>query len=71
VPAALDAAGALTQLGDSVAVYLDAGTAPGGIASTIVDATGDGLRLVRAGAIDLARLQAVAAVAGTDPDSDR
>lgn len=71
VPAALDAAGALDQLGDSVAVYLDAGTAPGGIASTIVDATGDGLRLVRAGAVDLARLRAVAAVAGTGPDSAR
>lgn len=61
-PAALTAADARDQLGASVAVYLDAGTAPGGVASTIVDATGDTLRLVRRGALGLEELRAVAPV---------
>ncbi|WP_311836146.1 L-threonylcarbamoyladenylate synthase [Cellulomonas fimi] len=65
-PAALSARDAVDQLGDAVAVYLDAGTAPGGVASTIVDATGGTLRLVRAGAIDLATLRAVAPMEGED-----
>ncbi|MCV2394090.1 L-threonylcarbamoyladenylate synthase [Actinotalea sp. M2MS4P-6] len=60
-PAALTAADAAEQLGDVVSVYLDAGAAPGGVASSIVDAT-DGLRLVRAGAIGLDRLREVADV---------
>ena len=62
-PAALTAVDALDQLGDAVDVYLDAGVAPGGVASTILDATGDGLRLVRAGSIDLEALRAVTPVA--------
>jgi tRNA threonylcarbamoyl adenosine modification protein (Sua5/YciO/YrdC/YwlC family) len=66
-PAALTAQDAADDLGDSVRVYLDAGRAPGGVASTIVDATGDGLRLVRAGAVDLADLRAVAPVAAPEP----
>ena len=61
-PAALSAHDALRQLGDSVQVYLDAGPAPGGVASTIVDATGPTLRLVRTGAISLADLRAVVPV---------
>lgn len=65
-PAATTAAGAHEQLGDSVAVYLDGGTAPGGVASTIVDATGDTLRVVRAGALDLATLARVTPVVGPD-----
>ena len=60
-PAALTAADALAQLGDAVAVYLDGGTAPGGVASSIVDAT-DGLRLVRVGAVGLEALREVADV---------
>jgi len=68
-PAAVTAQDALDQLGDSVTVYLDAGTAPGGVASTIVDATGDRLRLVRAGAISIERLREVAAVDGPDSDA--
>lgn len=55
-PAARTAAEAAEQLGGAVAVYLEAGRSPGGVASTIVDATGP-LRLVRAGAIDLAELR--------------
>jgi L-threonylcarbamoyladenylate synthase len=61
-PAALTAADARDQLGTSVDVYLDAGTAPGGVASTILDATGDTLRLVRPGALGLEELRAVAPV---------
>lgn len=38
-------------LGAAVAVLVDAGDAPGGAPSTIVDVTRDALRLVRAGAI--------------------
>ncbi len=40
-PAATTAAQARDQLGDSVAVYLDGGPSAGGVASTIVDLTGD------------------------------
>lgn len=50
-PAALTAAEAEDQLGRAVRVYLDAGAAPGGLASTIVDATAGALRVVRAGAV--------------------
>ncbi len=65
-PAATTAAEAHAQLGDSVAVYLDGGAAPGGVASTIVDATGDTLRVVRSGALDLATLARVAPVVGPE-----
>lgn len=50
-PAATTAEGAREQLGDSVAVYLDGGDAPLGVASTIIDATGDVLRIVRDGGV--------------------
>jgi L-threonylcarbamoyladenylate synthase len=64
-PAALTAADAQEQLGDAVSVYLDGGAAPGGVASSIVDATDParGLRLVRAGAIGIDALREVADVA--------
>lgn len=61
-PAAVTAQEAHDQLGVSVRVYLDAGDAPGGVASTIVDATGPVMRVVRAGAISLEELNAVALV---------
>lgn len=63
-PAAVTAQEAYDQLGDSVALYLDAGAAPGQVASTIVDATGERLRVLRAGAITLDELRAVAEVDG-------
>ena len=63
-PAALEVADAQEQLGEPVAVYLDGGTAPGGVASTIVDATGPHLRVVREGAVTLERLREVAPVLG-------
>jgi tRNA threonylcarbamoyl adenosine modification protein (Sua5/YciO/YrdC/YwlC family) len=56
-PAARTAAAAHEMLGDSVAVYLEAGEAPGdGVASTIIDATGlteEGgeLRILRQGGV--------------------
>ncbi|MGP7959943.1 L-threonylcarbamoyladenylate synthase [Sanguibacter sp. A247] len=58
-PAALDVAGAAQQLGDGVTVYLDGGPVPGGVASTIVDATGPEPVVVREGAIPFARLREV------------
>src|SRR5690606_28834011 len=46
------------MLGDSVAVYLDAGPSTGPAPSTILDVTGPVPRVLRAGAIDLATLHA-------------
>lgn len=47
-------------LGDRIDFLIDAGPAPGGLPSTIVDATGPALRLVRAGAIAWSDIQACA-----------
>ena len=69
-PAALTAADARDQLGGAVAVYLDGGPAPGGVASTIVDATTPALRVVRLGALSVDELSAVTPVTGPDgPDA--
>ena len=55
---AVTADDAQAQLGDAVAVYLDAGPAPKAEASTIVDATRpEGLVVVRAGAIGTSQLR--------------
>ena len=67
-PAATTAADAAGQLGDAVAVVLDGGPTPGNAPSTILDATGDRLRLVRLGALSLDELRAVADVAGPDDE---
>ena len=65
--AATTAEQAREQLGESVSIYLDGGTAPGGVASTIVDLTGPAPRLLRRGAISVGRLREVAGVvAGAD-----
>lgn len=57
------------MLGDAIDVYLDAGQAPGITPSTIVDATGDVLRIVRIGVLSLQELRdVVPSVAGPDPD---
>lgn len=58
-PAATSAQAAYEQLGARVARYLDDGEAPGGQASTIVDATGPQLTIVRQGALSRERLAAV------------
>jgi L-threonylcarbamoyladenylate synthase len=57
---------ARAQLGETVSVYLDGGVAQHAVASTIVDLTGDGPRVLRAGAVPLG---AVAEVLGVDADS--
>lgn len=58
-PPATTCAEAEEQLGDSVAVYLDAGSTPGGVPSTIVDLTGPVPRVLRPGAISIAQLRTV------------
>ena len=58
--AALTAGQARDQLGESVEVYLEAGErGPDAVPSTIVDATGEVLTVVRQGAIGINRLRAV------------
>lgn len=61
---AVDAAAARRQLGETVEVYLDAGAAEQGEASTIVDLTGPAPRIVRTGPVSA---EQVAAVLGQDP----
>ncbi|HEY2505171.1 MAG TPA: L-threonylcarbamoyladenylate synthase [Streptosporangiaceae bacterium] len=56
------AAAARDQLGDEVAIYLDGGECRGGVASTIVDLTGEQPRLLRRGAISVGKLREVAPV---------
>lgn len=55
-PAALDADQAMEMLGEAVVAVVDAGPSPGGVASTIIDATGERPRLLRLGAIPVADL---------------
>jgi L-threonylcarbamoyladenylate synthase len=50
-PAVSTAAGVVASIGSLVDAVLDAGTTPGGAASTIVDARGQAPRLLREGAI--------------------
>ena len=65
-PAATTAQEARDQLGGLVDVYLDGGTATRQAASTIVDLTGTGPRIIREGPVSVA---AVATVLGVDPES--
>jgi L-threonylcarbamoyladenylate synthase len=58
-PPATDAAQAQAQLGDSVAVYLEAGSSGEAVPSTILDLTGSTPQVRRAGALSLEELQAV------------
>ena len=58
-PAARDADEAAEMLGEHVAVIVDAGTAGGGEASTIVDATSAQGRILRRGALSIEELNAV------------
>jgi len=68
-PPATTAEQAQEQLGEAVDVYLDAGPTPGPLPSTIIDATGGVLRLVREGTIPLDELREVAsAIQGAEPD---
>jgi tRNA threonylcarbamoyl adenosine modification protein (Sua5/YciO/YrdC/YwlC family) len=52
----LDAA---AQLGSAVSVYLDAGPTAGGLASTILDCTGEAPVVLRAGAVSAGQVQEV------------
>ena len=63
-PPAVNATEARDQLGDLVDVYLDAGVAPQQAASTIVDLTGTGPRILREGPVGAER---IADVLGVDP----
>ncbi len=65
-PPAATAQEAQRQLGDLVDVYLDSGPAAQQSASTIVDLTGPGPRIVREGPVSVA---AIAAVLGVDATS--
>jgi tRNA threonylcarbamoyl adenosine modification protein (Sua5/YciO/YrdC/YwlC family) len=58
-PPAQTAAEARAQLGDDIAVYLEDGQAPGGVASTIVDVTGARPRILRLGALSAEALRQV------------
>jgi tRNA threonylcarbamoyl adenosine modification protein (Sua5/YciO/YrdC/YwlC family) len=53
---ALTVPDAVRQFGRQVAVYVDAGRAAGGVASTVVDLSGGSLRLVREGGIGRGQL---------------
>lgn len=59
MPAATDADQAVDMLGDRVAVIVDAGESPGGLASTIIDVTGSQGRILRRGALSLEELNEV------------
>jgi L-threonylcarbamoyladenylate synthase len=58
-PAAQTAIEAQEQLGDDVAVYLEDGKVPGGVASTIVDVTAGRPQILRLGALSVEELRAV------------
>ncbi|HUJ04529.1 MAG TPA: L-threonylcarbamoyladenylate synthase [Streptosporangiaceae bacterium] len=62
-PAAITAAQAREQLGDTVDVYLDGGPCETDTPSTIVDLTDDMPRLLRIGVVSIGRLREIAAVA--------
>lgn len=66
-PAARTVDDALEMLGDSVAVYLDAGPSSDGEASTIIDCTGEGPITLRLGAI---AQEVIDAALVPDPESE-
>jgi tRNA threonylcarbamoyl adenosine modification protein (Sua5/YciO/YrdC/YwlC family) len=66
MPAAQDADAAEAMLGSSVRIILDAGPTPGAEPSTIVDVTGSRGRVLRVGAVPLARLNEIVAPLGVD-----
>ena len=71
LPEARDAAAIVQQLGLGVDLVLDGGPAHGGPASTVVDCTDVGPRILRVGAVAAERVAAVLAEAGIllDPTS--
>jgi len=69
-PAATTAENARDQLASAVTVYLDAGDSPLGLASTIVDATGALLRVVRDGGVTREQLARVVGSDAFEPEAD-
>ena len=65
-PAAQTAQEAHDQLGNDVPVYLDGGPAAQGVASTIVDLTGELPRVLREGAVPLDAIREVAGAVDAD-----
>ncbi|WP_291377520.1 L-threonylcarbamoyladenylate synthase [Demequina sp.] len=68
-PAATTADDAKVQLGDAVSVYLDAGDSALGLASTIVDASGTALRVVREGGVSWDQLVEIVGVQAFDEEA--
>lgn len=60
----LTAGEVVRQLGDEIDLLIDGGTCPGGIESTVVDATAGAPKLLREGALPWERIAAVAAQVG-------
>jgi len=58
-PPATTVLDAATQLGSAVSVYLEAGPSAGGLASTILDCTGESPVILRAGAVSAGQIQEV------------
>ena len=67
-PEAPDAPSIIGQLGADIELVLDGGPATGGPASTVVDVTGERIRILRPGAVSPDRLGAVLEVAGLPSD---
>jgi L-threonylcarbamoyladenylate synthase len=58
-PSATNIPAVLEQLGDQIDLYIDGGTAPGGLSSTVVDCTGEQPVILREGPISLEQILAV------------
>lgn len=65
-PAAVTVDEAEQQFGEAISVYLDGGPCDGNVPSTILDLTGTIPKVLRAGAIPVDRLRAVASVIADD-----
>jgi L-threonylcarbamoyladenylate synthase len=71
-PAAISCSQAEEELGETVAIYLDAGTSPEGLPSTIVDGTRAVPHVLRLGALSLERLrEVVPELSSGEPETDR
>jgi tRNA threonylcarbamoyl adenosine modification protein (Sua5/YciO/YrdC/YwlC family) len=58
-PPALTILDAASQLGSAVSIYLDAGRSVGGLASTILDCTGEAPVMLRGGAVSVSQIQEI------------
>ncbi len=68
LPEARDVGDILGQLGAAIDLIIDGGPAPGGPASTIVDCTGPTPRILRVGAVPVARVAQILDLAGIAND---